>query len=343
MTVATPEAADSSAVEKWTEDWGSTGLEDIGASDVVLPRLRIEHADGVFKDTLSGATYAKLQVIILGIVKQRIMWPDELDDGDKPMCKSVDFVHGFPNVRKDAAADKQFPWSESNFSEADLKPVEIAPRTDRQFPDGWSSNGYGVLDCASCKFKDWSKDPRNGKNVPPRCSEQHTYILQYSGDDGETWTTALLSLQRTGIKPSKTYISSFVQSKTPMFTVITELSLVQDSRGMVKYCTPKFRRIGDSDRTNWQEYHDSYVQIRSFIRSAPRPQDDEETVTAPAPGANVNTAPAPAAAPAATPAPAAAATVAPEAPVTAAPAAPTPAPVAEPSPPVAEDDDDLPF
>jgi hypothetical protein len=287
------------------DDYADIGLEDVGVSDVVIPRLQIIHDEALLKNNLSGETFDKLNVILLGLVKQRVMWADEVgESGSRPLCKSPDFENGFPNVRDDVPKDRRFDWSQSNFSPED-------------FPADKGLNGMVTLPCAQCVFKEWDKQ---GWKQPP-CAEQHTYPLLYTTDEGESWAPALFTTQKTGIKPSRQYISSFAQTKTPMFTVYTELSLVLQSRGTVKYSTPSFKRRGQTERENWTEYGNQYRSIREFIRQAPRRQDDEEE---PAASSNENTAPetAPASSPAPTPAPAAA----------------TSAPAAAPA-----GDDDLPF
>src|SRR6478609_973261 len=285
----------STEVDQWNDDEGVVGLEDIDAGDLFIPRLQLKHKLGVFKDSLSGWESEKLTCIMLGVVKQRIMWPDDQEDDAKPQCKSTEFSFGFPNMREDLSVDKRFPWAESNFSPSDAVPVEIGPRTDPAHPDGWSSNGFPVLACSACKFKDWSKN--GSKSVPPPCTEQHTYPVLYLTDD-ETWNIALLTLQRTGIKPSKSYISSFAGAKKPMFTAITEITLSQQSRGTVEYCVPNLKRVGDTDPSQWGEYAERFRGIRTLIRQAPRRADDDTEAEIAVPSANVNTAPA-AAAPAA--------------------------------------------
>lgn len=323
MTIDTVQEGGSTM--PWSDgEWGNAGLEDVSASDVILPRLSINHSEGLFEDNLSGSAFPVLKAVILGMVKQRIMWGDELEDGQKPQCKSPNAIYGFPNMRPDADANEQFPWADSVFTPEQATPVEL--EATKQFPNGWSSNGYPVIPCATCNFAEWEKDAK-GKNVPPRCSEQHTYILQYTGDDSGTWTTALLTLHRTGIKPSRAYVSSFAQKQQPMFTVYTELSLEQNSRGSVRYSVPKFKTIGPTDQSDWETYYETYNQVRAFVRSAPRQSDDSVDEPTVAPSENLNTPPTPKATEpkASSPAPAS-------------------APVAEPvATAVTPDDDDLPF
>ncbi|HEY6021871.1 MAG TPA: hypothetical protein VIY48_19005 [Candidatus Paceibacterota bacterium] len=275
------------------------GLEDVGVGDLILPRIQIVHDEGLFRDNLSQSTYESLDVILLGMVKQRIMWAADVDDGDKPMCKSPDFEHGFPNVSDETPKDKRFPWENSNFDPSD-------------YPAHEGINGLVTLPCSACVFKEWGK---NRGDTPP-CAEQHTYPLLYNINSGEegveaAWAPALFTTQKTGIKPSRSYISAFANARQAMFTVFTRLSLTRQSRGSVKYSVPRFQRLGATDEDMWPGYGDQFMQIRTYIRQAPRPADDWE----PGEVAEENThVPAAATPPAAAPAPAAAAKAAPAAP-----------------------------
>lgn len=321
--------------------FGDVGLEDIGAADVAIPRIKIVHDAGEWEDSLSKQRFPVLRAVILGLVKQRIYWDDEVDDGDKPLCKSPNFDFGFPNQRDDVPADKRFPWAASNFEPSQAVPVEISP--SNQYPNGWNSNGNPVLPCAQCVFKEW---PKKGEKGGPPCAEQHTYPIIYTPDEGETWQPALVTLQKTGIKPSRTYLSYFAQSKQPMFTVYTELSLTQQSRGSVRYSVPNLRRLEQTPREQWGEFAEQYRSIREFVRAAPRANDDEGDGAAVGTTANVNSGPeAPAPAAPATPpaAPAQPNPAPPAAPAaTPAPAAPTPPPAA-PTAPTAAVTEELPF
>ena len=319
--------------------YGDVGLEDIGAADVAIPRLRIVHDEAVFEDTLSKQRFPTIRAVILGLVKQRIYWDDDVEDDDKPLCKSPNFEHGFPNMREDVPAAKRFPWAASVFEPSQAVPVEIDPSP--QYPQGWSSNGNLVLPCSQCNFKEW---PKNGEKGGPPCAEQHTYPIIYTPDEGESWQPALVTFQKTGIKPSRTYLSYFAQSKQPMFTVYSELSLTQQSRGSVKYSVPNLRRLEQTPREEWPDFANQYRNIREFVRSAPRRADEEAgptdgttsnvnagpaTATTPA-SAATTAAPAAAAAPTPPATPAAPAAPTQPAPATPAPAAPAPAAAAAP-------------
>lgn len=313
--------------------WGDdTGLEDLDQSDFVIPRLSIKHKEGHFHDNLSGESFAAIDAIVLGLVKQRIMWHPTVDKDDKPMCKSPDFNLGFPNIDNNPKG-KTFPWNVSNFSPDQARVSPTMPGPDGQ-PLTIETNGHPVLPCGSCKFKEWETHP-NGKN--PWCSEQHTLPIMYRGaDTDEPFALAILTLQKSGITPSKKYLTSFARTRSAPFTVITNLTLQMQSRGDTVYSTPVFKKSGETDRADWPEYAESYRSVREFVRQAPRPKDDDNgddgsnAWAGPPDDANTTAAAAPAqaadpwAAAVPTPAPATQAGPAPDAePV---PANPTPAP-----------------
>lgn len=313
MTLAKPGEGGTVAVP--SDEYSTVGFEDIEASDLVIPRIQIMHKEGRFKVNNTGQEFEELVCVIAGTVKQRILWAKEVDDGDRPMCKSNDHDLGFPNVSEDTPKDKRFPWAKSNFDPA-------------QFPAGGgnSVNGLVTLPCGSCIFKEWDK----GDWKQPPCNEQFTFIVFFTPDDGESWSPALLTFAKTGIKPSKQYISSFAQTKKAMFTAFTTIRLDVLSRSTVYYSVPKFTRGDQTPRDSWKEYADTYTNIRDFIRQPPRNLDEEEgaEVVKSANDSNANTGPepAPAAAPPPEPEPAAAAA--------------TPAPAAASA---SDDDGDLPF
>jgi hypothetical protein len=142
-------------------EFGNVGMEDVGATDLVIPRLQIVHKEGVFRDNLSKSEYSTLQVILLGLVKQRIMWDEDVEEGDRPQCKSPDFNMGFPQMREDIPKAKQFPWDMSNFSKAD-------------FPPEAGVNGLRTLPCSISGRRTLAPASPSRRSVPSstatRCS-----------------------------------------------------------------------------------------------------------------------------------------------------------------------------
>ena len=226
-----------------------TGLEDFGAEDMVMPRLSIDHPNAVFVDNLTNESHEKLTVVILGLVKQRILWDEEVNEGDRPLCKSYDFREGVPG--------DNFPIKASGF-------------------DALPTDG-GTLPCDACSLKDWGSNPRNDT---PWCSEQHTFplLMQAGGDPDNYGAPAILTVQRSAIKASKSYLTGFARSKTPVYTVVTELSLDARKKGSVNYAVPRFSKIGETDQDDWQEYARSYRSIREFL-TTPRVEEPSDAAS----------------------------------------------------------------
>lgn len=254
-----------------TEDYElETGLDDFGVTDAVIPRVTIVHDDGTFKDNLSGQEYEELEVIFLGLIKQRVLWhPVPAEEGsDNPMCKSQDFHFGFPNV-DDNPQEKLFPWSESGYDEEDFageEQIKIA--------------------CDNCLLKDWGSHP-DGKK--PYCSEQWTMPMLYNSTpdlEEPTWTPAIITFQKTSLKPLKTYLTSFARSKQPVFTKIARIGLDARKRGKTIYQIANFKAVGNTEQENWIEYGEGYREFREFLTADPEVRSDEEEVEeqpAPAP------------------------------------------------------------
>jgi hypothetical protein len=281
-----------------------------------------------------------MNVIILGQVKQRIMWASDTDEGDKPLCKSPDHMNGFPSVSEDLPRDKRFPFITSGLNKSD-------------FPGEAGINGLVTLPCANCLHKDWD-NPKIPGQKKPLCDEQFTFPIMYSptGDsDPDSFVTALFSVQRTGLKPAKTYVSGFAQTKTPMFRYFTKITLNLQTKGTVVWSIPTFRKGDETERSEWDNYAQQYRSARELVRMPPENYDavpeDGDNENSPAPVAvtvqsrPVRQKPAPQAAPVAAPVPVEEQDPWTEQAVSKAPT--TVAPAVVPQAADDEDDDDLPF
>ena len=242
-----------------------TGLEGFDQSDMVVPRLNIIHKEGEFEDSLTNERFQTLErVILLGLVKQRILWPERLSESSdpKPMCKSNDHAIGFPNVDEDTRRDERFPWPLSGFN-----------------ADNYDLTGQPELACEGCKLKDWGSHP-DGKK--PFCAEVYTFPLLYDPNGNDQWLPAIVSFQKTGLKTTKNYLSAFARSGTPLFASITKIGLDLNQRGDNKYSTPRFQKIGDTPQSDWREYSTSFTQMRTFLQRKPRSEEDDGGSAAPA-------------------------------------------------------------
>lgn len=236
------------------------GLEDVDYSSIRPPIIKIDHASATYEDTLTGETFPEMKVIILGLVKQRVMWDTELSGDDKPypLCRSLDFKVGFPT-------DK-FPWTQQS-----------------NFPTPAELDAAPPLPCAQCKFKEWDSNPT--RNGPPWCTEQHTFLLMQEVSD-DVWSPALITFQRSAIQNSNKYLSSFQRAQEPMFKYYTTLRLEAKKRGKNTYGVPTFMKGAETPSDLWGSYADTYVAIRKLVQS-PRADenardidDDDEVVEA---------------------------------------------------------------
>lgn len=250
MTVARPEDFE-------------TGLEEFGIEDAVIPRITIVHKEGRFKDSLSNQEFESINCIILGLVKQRSLWHPTVDEGDWPMCRSMDHNTGFPNLSDEQPKDKRFDklWEKAGFDPKDFPPDD---------------EGRVRLPCASCQLKEWGSHP-DGKK--PYCSEQFTLPILYDPDGDGIWVPAIVTFQKTALKGLKAYLSSFARSKSAAFQAVTEITLRMEKKGSTDYSVPEFKKIGTTDEENWLEYSTNYRTMANFLRADPGTRDDSEDST----------------------------------------------------------------
>ena len=236
------------------------GLEDIESSDMTIPRITINHDEGVFVDSQTNESFAEFDCIMLGLVKQRTLWPPTPGEGGKPpLCRAVDFKTGAPDPAQ---------W------------VEKHNGISAQAASGFTFDEVeaGNLNCANCGLKEWESHPNNST---PWCNEQFTFPILRVMDDGTT-APALISFQRTGLKPCKSYVSGFKQARRPLYTALTRITAVHQKKGTVEYVTPSFSKVSDSDPSEHPAYSMALGQIREFI-TTPRTFEDATPAAATTP------------------------------------------------------------
>jgi len=201
---------------------------------------------------MSGVSVESFEGVVLGLVKQRVLWPVEMgEEPSAPLCKSVNFKEGRPS--------EKFPLLES---ELKLK-LETG----------------AIASCEDCKLKDWDTHPtRSG----PWCQEQHVWVVlaDLEGDGQEA--PALLTFQRSSIKSARQYLASFARKRQPAFTTRTSFALEGQKRGSVKFAVPTIFRTTPTDPSEFPFYAETYTQIRTFLMSV---REDDTAVESSGKGA----------------------------------------------------------
>lgn len=237
-----------------------TGLEDFDVSRVTMPRLNIVHRDGVFENGQTSEKFSLVTGIALGMVKQRAMFHKEMGKEKlKPQCKSTDAETGYPTM--EGNTKDLFPWDKVDFTPNDLARDEY---------------GRPQIACATCPFSQWGPN-----RTPPPCAERHAYPILFS--DAEDFSPGdemphrgIITFQKSGIKPSNTYLSSFRSGGLPLYGAFTRISLRREETGTVVYSVPRFARVGSTDREDWRSYSDEYRALREYLRQPPRPPEGAE-------------------------------------------------------------------
>lgn len=221
------------------------GLEDVEARDIAMPIIKIQHTDTeegypVFADPTGTSLDKKIEVVVLGMVKQRVMWdPKRRQVGDEkvyPQCRSRDFHTGRPD-------QENFPWGRTPFT----------PGTE-------------MLSCDECPLKEWGTGADDKR---PACGEQHVLVVKRRVTDEygeEDLLPGIVTFQSTGLKPSGRYIGLFASEKKAPYTSWTEIELEKKRQGNVSYGVPKFRRVGNTTPDVRDECSIQWPGMRQFLR-----------------------------------------------------------------------------
>lgn len=243
------------------EGGGVVGLDEIDAGDLVTPRFAIDHNKGVWVNSLNNQEYSGFTAILLCRVKQRIMWKPKLEDNSDPRCRSNNFRMGFPNVNPKSKQDDLFPWSASVFNPSD-------------YPPDAAHNNLPVLPCDTCTFKNWENDDK------PSCKEQWTFaalaFLATPANANGEWVPVLFTIQGTGLKSIRPYISEFIQRRSPLFTQMTAITLKAEQKGRNTYYIPIFSASGGTSQDSWRDYASKTEMFQGYLKQDPRNQAGTE-------------------------------------------------------------------
>lgn len=225
-----------SAIERFQAEFGGgvpVGLENVGSDDLSLAIIRIDHEENKFLDSLTGQHYDELDGVILGLLKQRVLWDPDQDSKAPLLCKSRDANVGNPR--------EEFPWEEYRKH------------------GGQEVAGSETIACGSCSLAKWGTHP---KNDTPWCSLQYAFPFAFGTDEQ---VAGLLTVQRSSLKGAQKYISAFVRDAVPLFAFKTKITLNGNRKGTVKYSTPNFIR-GEAieDPALFRAWSDQYTQIKAL-------------------------------------------------------------------------------
>lgn len=251
--IAVPEPEPSDAVAQFMSEFADSapvGLEDIGSEDIRMAKVTIVHDEGLFKDDLTGETFEVLDTVLLGVIKERVLFDSDMDAKDKLLCKSRDAVVGHPTE-----AFPMLTFREKNGT------VE----TD------------GTITCKTCPFAQWGSHPDPARKVP-YCTEQMSFPLTLPGSDD---AAGIVTFQRSALSNVRSYLSAFVRSRKPLFANRTTITLEKGKKGSVVFSTPKFvRGAENTDADQMRRWSEQYTSIR--LGRGQRADDDDAVGAAPA-------------------------------------------------------------
>ena len=144
----------------------------------------------------------------------------------------------------------------------------------------------GELPCGDCGLPVWGSHPTLDR---PWCAEQFTFPLLYvkKGED-DVWDVggpAVISFQKTQLRPSKKYVSNFATKRIPLYSAVTRITLEVNKRGSTIFSVPKFELIDETSQEDWPTFSARYKKIREFLQTPRRRFEDDVVPDTPIPPA----------------------------------------------------------
>jgi hypothetical protein len=276
MTDVVPAGASNLPATQNEESLVPVGLEDFDIGTISLPPVRINGPAGTWVDTLTGDEWPEIEVILLGLVKQRVLWPPEMGSEPRPpLCRSLEAKTGTPTLE---TGPDGFPWKA-----AKLNRNTFVVRTEDPESGEQVENLAIPVPCSECHLKVWGTNPKG--TGAPWCTEQMVFPLMLkreTDEGGELWTPGSLALARSGVKPANQYCMGYTVRQSPMFVDRTKLTLKQLTRGTVNYSVPVFTKLGPTERDMRDFYKDKYFELRAWLQT-PRGMASVEDAEAPVP------------------------------------------------------------
>jgi len=199
-----------------------TGLEEMDAGDLIIPRLTITQPttpdidaanQGKFCVNITGDFTDKMTVAMIKLNKSRILFPEKYKRDNDPLCRSHDFrtpASDIPNATPMCDSCGTLP----------LAPGEKKAKH-------------------KCPYANWTSDEK-GKPVPPRCQEVWNSLIV----DLESYMPMFFSLKSTALKPFRKIVSAISMisqaKKIPMWSMSFDMSLEKTVNDSGTFYVPSF-------------------------------------------------------------------------------------------------------
>lgn len=182
-----------------------SGLENIKAEDIILPRLAIlqptspessqdGYSAGDIVNKLTGENYGRsFTFFTLHYYPNRVLFESE-DTGADIECRSNNGITG---------------------------------------------DTHGA--CATCQFSKWTED-NSGNAVRPRCTEFKNVVVEpANADDGFLEKSPIVfSAKRAALKPTNAFLSALFVARKPAYATKWTLTSERQQRDKLTWFTPKF-------------------------------------------------------------------------------------------------------
>lgn len=139
--------------------------------------------------------------------------------------------------------------------------------------DRITGDTYGL--CAECQYANAFEQDEQGKDKPS-CPQSYTFLL-LKGESSVPYKMILSA--RSAIGPAHNYVSKFLVSKKPLFSVETELSFLEKTAEIggkkITYFALVFNAGKETDPKNQEIYHKILKDFSSKIELDPEMETEK--------------------------------------------------------------------
>jgi len=194
--------------------------------------MKIDHSAGQFWSGESNIG-KEIDVIMLGLIRQRTLWPPKDSKRSRPDCESPDFEHGYAKI-------DTFPWKDTDFVE----------------PIGGGTRPH-ELPCDQCPLRNWQD------RTPPRCAQVWNVPVIYGAG------LFVIPFSASALSDLENYMRPFRDSRTPLYTVITRIKLSRVEKKGRRYVVPHFSQTANTDTRVYPEYSSKLNQVKEVMQQKP--------------------------------------------------------------------------